>query len=77
MTKLQDLGAVYVDISDGENPLVRYIILDEQGKEIHLPSLDSALSTIEEIQGCMAWEEKHLKENIALQKKNYLNKQKD
>lgn len=71
MTKLQDLGAVYVDISDGENPLVRYIILDEQGKEIQLLSLDSALNTIEEIQEFMEWEERLLKENMGLPKKNF------
>ena len=71
MTKLLDLGAVYVDISDGENPLVKYIILDEQGKEIQLQSLDSALNTIEEIQEFMEWEERLLKENMGLPKKNF------
>ena len=64
MTKLQGLGAVYVDISDMEKPLVKFTILDEQGSETQHLSLDSAQSITEAIQGFMAWEERLLKENI-------------
>ena len=71
MEKLPDLGAVYVDISNSEKVLVKYIMLDEQGNEIQHPSLDSALNTIEEIQEFMEWEEKLLKENMGLPKKNF------
>ena len=70
MTPLQDLDAVYVDISDTEKVLVKYITLDGQEKEITHPSSDYALLTIEETLEYMAWEEKLLKENMGLPKKN-------
>jgi hypothetical protein len=53
MTKLPDLGAVYVDISDMEKPLAKFIILDEQGKESQHQLSDCAESTTGEIQEFM------------------------
>lgn len=64
MEKWQDLGAVYVDISNSERPLVKSIILDEQGNEIHHQLSDFAQSITEEIQGFMALVEKHLKRSM-------------
>lgn len=64
MTKLPDLGAYYVDISNLEKPLVKSIILDEQGKETQHLLLDSAQNTIEEIQEFMDLVEKHLKRSM-------------
>jgi hypothetical protein len=63
MTKLPDLGAYYVDISDLEKPLVKSIILDEQGKETQHLSLDSAHSTID-LREFMDLVEKHLKRSM-------------
>ena len=70
MTKLLDLGAVYVDISDGEKPLVKFIMSAEQCLENQRLSLGYAKNTIEEIQEFMEWEERLLKENMGLPKKN-------
>lgn len=70
MTKLQDSPAYYVDISNTERPLVKSIILDEQGNEIQHQLSDFAESIIEEIQEFMGLAEKHLKENMGLPKKN-------
>jgi hypothetical protein len=64
MTKLPDLGAVYVDISNMERHLAKFTILDEQGSETQHLSLDSAQSITEAIQGFMAWEERLLKESM-------------
>jgi hypothetical protein len=64
MTKLQGLGAVYVDISDMERHLAKFTILDEQGGETQHLLLDSAQSITEVIQGFMAWEERLLKESM-------------
>jgi hypothetical protein len=64
MTKLPDLGAVYVDISDMEKPLAKFIILDEQGKEIPHQSSDYVQSTIGEMQEFMDLVEKHLKKGM-------------
>jgi hypothetical protein len=64
MTKLPDLGAVYVDISNMEKPLAKFIILDEQGSEIQHLSLDYAESITEEIQEFMGLVEKHLKKSM-------------
>jgi hypothetical protein len=64
MTKLQGLGAVYVDISNMERHLAKFTILDEQGSETQHLSLDSAQNTTEAIQGFMAWEERLLKESM-------------
>jgi hypothetical protein len=64
MTKLQGLGAVYVDISNMERHLAKFTILDEQGSETQHLSLDSAQSITEAIQGFMAWEERLLKESM-------------
>jgi hypothetical protein len=63
MTKLPDLGAVYVDISDMEKPLAKFIILDEQGKEIQHLLLDSAHSIIG-LREFMDLVEKHLKRSM-------------
>ena len=63
MTKLPDLGAYYVDISNLEKPLVKSIILDEQGKEIQHLSSDSAHSTTD-LREFMDLVEKHLKINM-------------
>lgn len=63
MTKLPDLGAYYVDISDLEKPLVKSIILDEQGKEMQHLSLDSVHSTID-LREFMGLVEKHLKRSM-------------
>jgi hypothetical protein len=63
MTKLPDLGAYYVDISNLEKPLVRSIILDEQGKETQHQLSDSAHSTID-LRGFMDLVEKHLKRSM-------------
>lgn len=70
MTKLPDLGAVYVDISNSEKPLVSYTMSAEQCLENQRLSLGYAQNTIEEIQEFMAWEERLLKENMGLPKKN-------
>jgi hypothetical protein len=70
MTKLLGLGAVYVDISNMERHLAKFTILDEQGSETQHLSLDSAQSITEAIQVFMAWEERLLKENMELPKKN-------
>jgi hypothetical protein len=64
MTKLQGLGAVYVDISNMERHLAKFTILDEQGSETQHLSLDSAQSITEAIQVFMAWEERLLKESM-------------
>jgi hypothetical protein len=64
MTKLPDLGAVYVDISNMEKPLAKFIILDEQCQENQHLSLDYAESITEEIQEFMGLVEKHLKESM-------------
>ncbi len=53
MTKLPDLGAVYVDISNMEKPLAKFIILEEQCQESQHLSLDCAENTIGEIQEFM------------------------
>jgi hypothetical protein len=70
MTKLPDLDAVYADFSNMEKHLVKFTTLDEQGKEIQHLSLDYVQNTIEAIQEFMAWEEKLLKKNMGLPKKN-------
>jgi len=64
MTKLPDLGAVYVDISDMEKPLAKFIISEEQCQENQLLSLDYAESITEEIQEFMVLVEKHLKRSM-------------
>jgi hypothetical protein len=64
MTKLPDLGAVYVDISNMEKPLAKFIISDEQCQENQHLSLDYAESITEEIQEFMGLVEKHLKESM-------------
>jgi hypothetical protein len=64
MTKLPDLGAVYVDISNMEKPLAKFIILEEQCQESQHLSLDYAESITEEIQEFMGLVEKHLKESM-------------
>ena len=64
MTKLPDLGAVYVDISDMEKPLAKFIISDEQCQENQHLSLDYAESITEEIQEFMGLVEKHLKKSM-------------
>jgi DNA-directed RNA polymerase subunit L len=64
MTKLPDLGAVYAEFSSWENRLVKFTILDEQGKETQHLLLDSAQNTIEEIQEFMDLVEKHLKRSM-------------
>jgi hypothetical protein len=71
MIKLLDLGAVYVDISNMEKHLAKFTILDEQGKETQHLLLDSAQNITEAIQGFMEWEERLLKENMGLPKKNF------
>jgi hypothetical protein len=65
MERLQDLGAVYVDISDTEKPLVKSITLDEQGNETQHQLSDSAQLTIEEaMMEYMDLVEKHLKRSM-------------
>jgi hypothetical protein len=64
MTKLPDSLAVYVDISDTERPLVKSIILDEQGNEIQHQLSDFAQSITEGIQEYMGLVEKHLKRSM-------------
>jgi hypothetical protein len=53
MTKLPDLGAVYVDISDMEKPLAKFIISDEQCQESQHQLSDFAQNTTEGIQEFM------------------------
>jgi hypothetical protein len=53
MTKLQDSPAYYVDISNTERPLVKSIILDEQGNEIQHQLSDFAENITVEIQEFM------------------------
>lgn len=64
MEKLLDLGAVYVDISSLEKPLVKSIILDEQGKEIQHQLSDSAQNITGAIAEYMGLVEKHLKRSM-------------
>jgi hypothetical protein len=64
MTKLLDYAAYYVDISNLEKPLVKSIILDEQGNEIQHQLSDYAQNTTEEIQEFMDLVEKHLKRSM-------------
>lgn len=64
MTKLPDLGAVYVDISDMERPLAKFIISDEQCQESQHQLSDYAQNTTEEIQEFMDLVEKHLKRSM-------------
>lgn len=58
MIELPDCPAVCVEYSDSENPLVRFIILDEQGLEIAALSLDCAQSITEATLAFMEWEGK-------------------
>ena len=71
MTKLLDLGAVYVDTSSWENQNLSYTILDEQGNEVMHQLYPYVPRTTEEIKEFMVWEERLLKENMELLKKNY------
>lgn len=64
MIELPNCPAVYVEYSDGENPLVKFIMLDEQGNEILALSLDSALSITEATQEFMEWVEGLSRESI-------------
>jgi hypothetical protein len=64
MTKLPDLGAVYVDISNMEKPLAKFIISDEQCQENQHLSLDYAESITEEIQEFMDLAGRLLKESM-------------
>lgn len=59
MIELPDLGAVYVEVSDMTQPMsdAKFIILDEQGKEIAALSLDFALNITEATQEFMEWVE--------------------
>jgi hypothetical protein len=70
MTKLLDLGAVYVDTSSWENQNLSYTILDEQGNEVMHQLYPYVPHTTEEIKEFMEWEERLLKENMELLKKN-------
>jgi hypothetical protein len=63
MTKLPDLGAYYVDISNSEKHHPTCIILDEQGKEITHQLYPSAQVTILEMMEYMGLAERLLKEN--------------
>lgn len=63
MTELPDWGAVYVDISNMEKPLAKYIILEGQESEIQHQSSDFAQSITEEMAVFMGWVAKLLKEN--------------
>jgi hypothetical protein len=71
MTKLPDLGAVYVDISISENHHLSYTILDEQGKEVMHQLYPCVPTTTGQIKEFMEWEGRLLKENMGLLKKNY------
>jgi hypothetical protein len=71
MTKLPDLGAVYVDTSISENHHLNYTILDEQGNEVMRQSFPFVPITTGQIKEFMEWEERLLKENMELLKKNY------
>jgi hypothetical protein len=64
MTKLPDLGAVYVDISDMEKPLAKFITSDEQCLESQHQLSVFVPSTIGEMQEFMDLVEKHLKESM-------------
>jgi hypothetical protein len=64
MTKLPDLGAVYVDISNMEKPLAKFIISDEQCQENQHQLSDFAQNTTEGIQEFMGLVEKHLKRSM-------------
>ncbi len=64
MIELPDSAAVYVEYSDGENPHVKFTILDELGNEIVALSLDSALSITEATLAYMEWAEKPSRGNI-------------
>jgi len=64
MTKLPDLGAVYVDISNMEKPLAKFIISDEQCQESQRQLSDFAQNTTEGIQEFMDLVEKHLKRSM-------------
>ena len=71
MIPLQDLDAVYVDISDTERPIVKYITLDGQEKEITHPLYPSVQSTIQENMEYMGWEGELLKRYMGLPRKNF------
>ena len=71
MRKWQDLAAVYVDTSSWENQNLSYTILDEQGNEVMHQLYPYVPHTTEEIKEFMVWEERLLKENMELLKKNY------
>jgi hypothetical protein len=64
MTKLQDSPAYYVDISNTERPLVKSIILDEQGNEIQHQLSDFAENITVEIQEFMDLAERLLKRSM-------------
>ena len=70
MRKWQDLAAVYVDTSSWENQNLSYTILDEQGNEVMHQLYPYVPRTTEEIKEFMVWEERLLKENMELLKKN-------
>jgi hypothetical protein len=54
-----------------ENRHLNYTILDEQGKEVMHQLYPCVPNTTEEIQEFMEWEERLLKENMGLPKKNF------
>ena len=64
MIELLDSDAVYVEYSDTTTPHAKFIILDEQGKEIAHLSLDCAQSITEATLAFMEWEENLLRRNM-------------
>jgi hypothetical protein len=71
MRKWQVSDVPCVVILATENPHLSYTILDEQGNEVMHQSFPYVPNTTEEIKEFMAWEERLLKENMGLLKKNY------
>ncbi len=71
MRKWQVSDVPCVVILATENHHLSYTILDEQGNEVMRQSYPCVPNTIEEIQEFMEWEERLLKENMGLPKKNF------
>jgi hypothetical protein len=71
MEKWQVSDVPCVVILGTENHRLNYTILDEQGNEVMHQSFPYVPNTTEEIKEFMEWEERLLKENMGLPKKNF------
>lgn len=71
MEKLRISDVPCVVILATENHHLNYTILDEQGNEVMHQLYPCVPITTEEMVEFMAWEERLLKENMGLPKKNF------